>query len=417
MRSPTHASRPSRAEDPLSMNNNRPLFFASFMTLIAAGLGFGLRGAILGDWESQFGFTKQVLGEITGGGLVGGGITIILFSTVTDRLGYKAILMLAFLLHVLSAVVTLAATPIYAAFGQTATYNCLYWGMFMFSFANGLCETAINPLVATLYPRQKTHYLNILHAGWPGGLVLGGVLAYCFCGANSAIQQVRWEILMALFLVPTAIYGSIILFQKFPLSEARAAGVGFSTMLLEFASPILLFLVVLMAMVGYVELGTDSWITNIMNNVIKGKAFLLFVYMSSLMFILRFFAGPIVERINPVGLLFAASIVACIGLMGLGYGNVGLAVLVAGTIYAVGKTFFWATMLGVVGERFPKGGAVTMGTVGGIGMLSAGLLGGPGIGYVQDKYASEKLKQESVSVYDQYAAKDESHFLLFKPIK
>jgi MFS family permease len=195
------------------MNNNRPLFFASFMTLIAAGLGFALRGAILADWESQFGFTKQVLGTITGGGLVGGGITIILFSTVTDRLGYKAILMLAFLLHVLSAVVTLAATPIYAAFGQTATYNCLYWGMFMFSFANGLCETAINPLVATLYPRQKTHYLNILHAGWPGGLVLGGVLAYCFCGANSAIQQVRWEILMALFLVPTAIYGSIILFQ------------------------------------------------------------------------------------------------------------------------------------------------------------------------------------------------------------
>ncbi|HEV3299253.1 MAG TPA: MFS transporter, partial [Planctomycetaceae bacterium] len=182
------------------MNNNRPLFFASFMTLIAAGLGFGLRGAILGDWESQFGFTKQVLGEITGGGLVGGGITIILFSTVTDRLGYKAILSLAFVLHVLSAVVTLAATPIYASFGQHATYQCLYWGMFMFSFANGLCETAINPLVATLYPRQKTHYLNILHAGWPGGLVLGGALAYCFCGQKAAIQTVRWEILMALFL-------------------------------------------------------------------------------------------------------------------------------------------------------------------------------------------------------------------------
>ncbi len=77
-------------------------------------------------------------------------------------------------------------------------------------------------------------------------------------------------------------------------------------------------------------------------------------------------------------------------------------------------------MLGVVGERFPKGGAITMGTVGGIGMLSAGLLGGPGIGYVQDKYASEKLQQESVSIYDHYAVtdpKDESRFLLFQPIK
>ena len=108
---------------------------------------------------------------------------------------------------------------------------------------------------------------------------------------------------------------------------------------------------------------------------------------------------------------------ACIGLTGLGYGNAGLAVLAAGTIYAVGKTFFWATMLGVVGERFPKGGALTMGTVGGIGMLSAGLLGGPGIGYEQDNYASEKLKQESVSIYEHYAAKDESRFLFFKPIK
>jgi MFS family permease len=398
------------------MKSNRALFFASFMTLIAAGLGFALRGAILTDWETQFGFTKQVLGTITGGGLVGGGITIILFSTVTDRLGYKAILMLAFLLHVLSAVVTLAATPIYAAYGADATYQCLYWGMFMFSFANGLCETAINPLVATLYPRQKTHYLNILHAGWPGGLVLGGALAYCFCGRNAALTQVRWEILMALFLIPTAVYGAIIVFEKFPLSEARAAGVTFSTMLLEFASPIFLTLVVLMAMVGYVELGTDSWITNIMNNVIKGKAFLLFVYTSTLMFVLRFFAGPIVEKINPVGLLFCGSCLAAIGLTALSYADAALLVFIAGTTYALGKTFFWPTMLGVAGERFPKGGALTMGTLGGIGMLSAGLLGGPGIGYQQDYFAAQKLRETSPSTYERYVASEKSRFLFFPAI-
>jgi len=398
------------------MNNNRALFIASFLTLIAAGFGFAVRGAILGDWGTQFDFTKQELGTITGMGFVGGGLTIIVFSMFTDKVGYKAILIGAFVLHALSAVVTLAATPVYAAMGKDATYYCLYWGMFMFSLANGLCETAINPLVATLYQRQKTHYLNMLHAGWPGGLILGGVVAYLFCGSKPLITHIPWEVAIGLFLIPTAIYGVIVLKEKFPISEARAAGVSFVTMLLEFASPLLLLLLVLHGMVGYVELGTDSWIQNIMNNVVGNKAFLLFVYMSSLMFILRFFAGPIVERINPVGLLFAASITACIGLTGLGYGNAGMAVLAAGTIYAVGKTFFWATMLGVVGERFPKGGAVTMGTVGGIGMLSAGLLGGPGIGYEQDKYASEKLKQESVSIYDQYAAKDESRFLLFQPI-
>ena len=93
------------------MNNNKALFIASFLTLIAAGMGFSIRGAILGDWETQFGFTKSELGGITGGGLVGFGIMIILFSTVTDKIGYKPLMIVAFLLHVLSAVVTLAATP------------------------------------------------------------------------------------------------------------------------------------------------------------------------------------------------------------------------------------------------------------------------------------------------------------------
>jgi hypothetical protein len=398
------------------MNNTRSLFFASFMTLIAAGMGFAVRGAVLADWEAQFGFTKQELGWITGAGLVGFPITILLFSTITDRVGYKPLMILAFALHAASAVVTLAATPAYTAFGKNGAVYCLYAGQFIFSLANGMCETVINPLVATLYPRAKTHYLNVLHAGWPGGLVIGGLLAYLFCGAKAHVYQLRWEYPIALFLVPTLIYGVISFKEKFPISEARAAGVTFGTMLLEFASPILLSLMVLHAMVGYVELGTDSWITNIMNNVVQENAFLLFVYMSTLMFILRFFAGPIVEKINPIGLLFVASVFACIGLTGLGYAGAGLAVIAAGTIYAMGKTFFWATMLGVVNERFPKGGALTMGTVGGIGTLSAGFLATPMIGYQQDYYAAKKLDELSPSAYVEYVAQDKSQFLFLPPI-
>ena len=155
-------------------------------------------------------------------------------------------------------------------------------------------------------------------------------------------------------------------------------------------------------MVGYVELGTDSWITNIMNNVIEGKAILLFIYTSTIMFVLRFFAGPIVERINPIGLLLVSAVAASIGLYWLGSAGAGVAVVVAATIYGLGKTFFWPTMLGVVGERFPKGGALTMGAVGGIGMLSAGLLGGPGIGWKQDYYASENLKEASEDAHARY---------------
>lgn len=392
------------------MNNRTTLLWASFLTLIAAGVGFAIRGGILGDWGAQYGFTKGELGTITGGGLVGFGVTILICSLIVDRIGYKPLLILAFLLHALSAVITLAATPIFNSMGKDATYWCLYLGMFMFALANGVCESVINPLVATLYPKQKTHYLNILHAGWPGGLILGGVFAYLFCGPDAAITQLRWEIPMAVFLVPTVIYGLMVLKEKFPQSEATAAGVSFGEQLATFASPILIFLLVLHACIGYVELGTDSWIANILDNVVGSYAMLLFVYTSALMFILRFFAGPIVERINPVGLLMVSSIFGCIGLYWLGSAS-GLILVAAATVYALGKTFLWPTILGVVGERFPKGGALVMGAMGGVGMLSAGLLGGPGIGFKQDYYASKTLNDTTPETYNRYKAETENSFL------
>ncbi|MSR59278.1 MAG: MFS transporter [Planctomycetaceae bacterium] len=400
------------------MNNNRNLFLASFFTLIAAGVGFSIRANILDDWEARFGFTKSQSGELTGAGLVGFGFTIIICSLIADRVGYKALMVVAFLLHVGSALVTFAARPIFMALGGTGSavaQDGAYWSLFigalMFSLANGVCESVINPLVATLYPNQKTHYLNILHAGWPGGLIVGGVLALFFCGENAYISHLPWEIAVAFFLPPTIYYGYVILKEKFPISEAKAAGVSFGTMLTEFASPILLLLFVLHACVGYVELGTDGWIQNIMNASIGKGAVWLFIWTSGIMFALRFFAGPIVEHINPLGLLFISAVLGCLGLYGLGTVNGGLAILAAGTIYGIGKTFYWPTMLGVVGERYPKGGALTMGTIGGIGMLSAGILGGPGIGYFQDKYASENLKQAAPAVYEEYKADTSKDFL------
>lgn len=396
--------------------NQRNIFIASFMTLIAAGVGFAIRGGVLADWESEFGFTKSELGNITGGGLTGFGVTIIVCSLFADSLGYKPLLASAFVLHVLSAVLTFAATPVYQSQGHDAAYWCLSVGMFIFALGNGLCEAAINPLVATLYPRQKTHYLNILHAGWPGGLILGAILAYMFVGKGATVQHLRWEIPMAFFLIPTLAYGIITLKERFPRSEVNLAGVSTGEMLLQFASPVLLFLLVLHAMVGYVELGTDSWITNIMNNVIPGNALLLFIYTSAIMFVLRFFAGPIVERINPIGLLFLSAIMGATGLYLLSIGNTGGTVLLAATVYGVGKTFLWPTMLGVAGERFPRGGALVMGTMGGIGMLSAGLLGGPGIGYKYDYAASNYLQEKSPAAYAAVKSEKESSFLLFPKV-
>src|SRR5204862_3424426 len=139
---------------------------------------------------------------------------------------------------------------------------------------------------------------------------------------------------------------------------------------------------------------------------------LLLVYTSTIMFVLRFFAGPIVHRISPLGLLLGCALLAMLGLLWLGDAGAGIGVFLAATVYGVGKTFFWPTMLGVVSERFPKGGALTLGAVGAAGVFSGGLLGTTGIGYVQDYYAAGKLSQESPALYRTYAAPNKKSFLM-----
>jgi MFS family permease len=393
-------------------STQRRLFLAGFITLVAAGVGFSIRSGILDDWGRQFGFTQTELGQITGSGLWVFALAIVFFSSLADRVGYGRLMVIGFVLHVLSAVLTLAAGSVFAKFGKAHTFWVLYAGMSVFALANGTCEAVINPLAATLYPKEKTHYLNILHAGWPAGLILGGLLSY-FMVERQGQVVVRWEIQWLLFLVPVLIYGLLMLGQPFPDSEAKAAGVPFASMLKDFAHPVLISLLLLHAMVGYVELGTDSWIANLMTNIAGMKGILLLVYTSTIMFVLRFFAGPIVHRISPLGLLFACSVLAMIGLLWLGSSTAAAAVFLAATIYGVGKTFFWPTMLGVVSERFPKGGALTLGASGAIGVFSAGLLGTPGIGYVQDYYSAAKLANEAPALYQQYAAPEPKGFLFF----
>ena len=398
--------------------NKTKLLIASFLTILVAGLGTAVRGGLLLEWGTAFGFTQTELGQITGGGFVGFGLVILVASAFLDRYGYKPFLMGAGVLHVLSVVVAVAATVIYNGsidtnpdFARAGAYFCLFWGVFIFAVANGICEAVINPLVATLYRKEKTHYLNILHAGWPAGLICGSLLGIGLIG------RVRWEIVLALYLIPTLIYVLMMVKEKFPRSEAAAAGVKFMDMVKEFAAPMLLFLLVLHVCIGYVELGTDSWIVNIMDTVLGGKGLFILLYTSILMFVLRFFAGPIVHRINPLGLLFVSACVAAIGLYSLGSLAGAVTVMIAATIYGAGKAFFWPTMLAVVSERFPKGGALTLGAVGGVGMLSAGLLGGPGIGYLQDRHASQDLQARAPAVYEEYKAQGTNSFLFFAPVQ
>jgi MFS family permease len=389
--------------------SDKILFWASFLTLIAAGIGFSVRGAILKDWGNQFGFTQSELGTITGGGLFGFGLAIIFFSFCADLFGYGKLMLVAFLLHASSAVLTFAATPVYDAYGKAAAFQCLWWGMLLFALGNGTCEAVINPLTATLFPRNKTHWLNILHAGWPLGLILGAVIVLAFGQVGTPI---RWEYKLGVFLIPVLAYGLLMFNRRFPRSEASVSGVSLGTQMVTLLSPILLFLFVLHALVGYVELGTDSWITNITERVLENQnlALIAFIWTNLLMFVLRFFAGPIVHKINPVGLLFASALLGTAGLYLLGqpFTNSIWPWIGAVTVYGIGKTFYWPTLLGVISERFPKGGALALGISGGIGMISAGLLGGPGIGYKQDYAAVQRITELSQPTYERYVARSET---------
>jgi MFS family permease len=464
----------SASEHASTVPNANRLLWAGFMAIMASGVGFAIRGGILGQWAELYGFTQTELGVITGGGLTGFGIIILIGALIADKIGYGTLMVTAFVMHAASAALTLATGAAFLSGGKPAAFQCLFWGMFLFAVGNGIAESVVNPLVATLFPKEKTHYLNILHAGWPGGLVVGGVIAFVFTGESlfgwrPLKTALPWQYQISFFLIPVALYGLMLLGQKFPKSEASQQGVAYRDMLRQLGilggavicallglflsgvsndlslpsyagwimagglwlafsfftgfhlGPVLLaVLLITHALVGYVELGTDSWITRITGTIMSSKqaGLGLLVYTSTLMFILRFFAGPIVEKTSPLGLLFVSAILGATGLTLLGNAEGALATVwfcvISATVYACGKTFLWPTMLAVVSEQFPRGGAVTIGAIGGVGMLSAGLLGGPGIGFQQDYFASARLKQESESVFERFKAPSENTFLAFR---
>ncbi len=462
--------RTGRPIDDAVSTNDKILFWASFLTLIAAGMGFSIRGDILADWGRQFGFTQTDLGIITGQGLAGFGITIIFFSFFADLVGYGKLMIIAFLLHALSVVVTIAAPFAFQSYGKDGAFYCLYLGAWAFSLGNGTCEAVINPLTATLFPKNKTHWLNILHAGWPGGLVLGAVVGLLLNQLSKSVPAINWQVRWGIVFAPMLLYGVLMLGRRFPVSEAKESGISARAMMGEvgllgsavvvallglwlsgdifpwllrmvglpaslswlgwalaavmwvgFGSLsqfklghwMLAFLYVLHALIGFVELGTDSWIIDITKTVLatekllglegKDLALIAFIWVNILMFTLRFFAGPLVHKISPIGLLLASAVIGTTGLWLLGLPTTTTIWLWMGaaTIYGIGKTFYWPTMLGVISERFPKGGALALGFSGGVGMLSAGLLGGPGIGYFQD-YAAVKRLGDHPNTYARY---------------
>ena len=436
--------------------NDKRLFWACWISLIATAFGFITRFSLLNEWGTQFNLNSVQLGEIGGVGVWPFAISIILFSLVIDKIGYGKAMAFAFISHISYGVIVICAplmlntdpnaTPEQIAAGQKAAYWMLYLGSFIFALGNGTVEAVINPVVATMFSKEKTKWLNILHAGWPGGLVLAGIIMIAMGGVD-------WRYKIGLIFLPAIVYGILMLGCKFPVNERVAAGGTYKGMLQEFGvlaaiivvglivrqlcdvfgaveglgflrnafvqlgigavlviafgvytqalgRVMLFFLMLIMIPLATTEIGTDGWITSLMEpEMMRYKlhpAWVL-VYTSFIMMVLRFFAGPIVHKLSPLGLLMLSSVIAAAGLLFLSKAT-GISILVAATLYGFGKTFFWPTLLGVVSEQCPKGGALTLNAVGGVGMLAVGVLGFPLIGLLQASAVSDELTKKSPQV-------------------
>ncbi|MGA0854129.1 MAG: MFS transporter [Luteolibacter sp.] len=435
-----------------SDKSDMALFWGCFIALITTSYAFISRMILCGgDFISDFGLDKVAVGELQGAGIWPFGVSIIIFSLFIDKIGYKTAMVFSFLSYLAyTALAVMAYAAIQGVEGealaaaQAKGYKLLTWGSIILGLGNGAVEAYINPVVATIFRKDKVKWLNILHAGWPAGLVLGGLCTIALA------SNADWRITLGLILVPAIIFFVMLIGAKFPKSEREQAGVGYVDMLKElgvfgafvgfglvvaelgrvFAWPqalswtytllivgafavvtksfgriILAVLIIIMMPLATAEIGTDGWISSLMEEPMKAAGHhpgWVLVYTSAIMMVLRFFAGSIVHRISPLGLLAACSMLAIVGLTWLSKTNGAgmLVIFAAATLYAVGKTFFWPTMLGVTSEQCPKGGALTLNAMGGIGMLAVGILGFPFIGFLQESSATAKLQSSNPAIYE-----------------
>jgi MFS family permease len=409
----------------------RWLFWGCWIALVTTSFGFILRVLLMDTWAQEFHLTETQKGELFGVGLWPFAISIVVFSLFIDRIGYKTAMWFGFACHLASLLLTVNAT----------SYEGLYWANFIVALGNGTVEAYINPVVATQFREQKSRWLNILHAGWPAGMVIAGLLVLTLGTGLS------WQSKMLFLLAPAIIYAAILAVQRFPVNERVAAGVPYRAMLGEVGAvgaflitwlvaaelirtltpsqapllhgaavaaavaaatwvavrslgrPFFILMLALMVPLATTELGVDSWVADLMQPVLGANGIWVLIYTATLMMVLRFLAGPIIHRLSPPGLLALCSGIAALGLAALSQAATPWLIFAAATLYAAGKAFFWPTMLGMVAEQCPRGGALTLNATGGVGMLGVGVLGAMLLGNIQDRSLDRTLAERSPATH------------------
>jgi MFS family permease len=335
--------------------NASRLFAASRVALVVTAMSFALRGAAMGPWATAFNLSKEQIGWIDNTAFWGFTLAMLIGGPLCDVLGLGRIVAVAFVGHLAAIVLTVFAWNFWS----------LYAGTLLFGIANGSVEAACNPLIATLYSTDKTTKLNHFHMWFPGGIVIGGVLAYLLGWAG-----LGYKVQFAVMLLPLVVYGAMFLGQSFPRTERVEQGVSTRSMYAACLHPLFVLMVLCMMMTASTELGPNQWIPSLLTNA-GVPGILVLAWINGLMAVGRRCAGTFVHRLSPSGMLIGSAVLSAAGLYAVGHSTGGM-LFVTATVFALGVCFFWPTMLGYVNENFPRTGALGLAIMGGAGMLGAG---------------------------------------------
>lgn len=343
------------------------LFTASCFALIVTAMSFIIRGGASDAWSTEFALSKEQIGLVNMAAFWGFTGAMVFGGPLCDFIGMKRIAWGAFAGHLVGIILTVMAKDFYS----------LLAGTLVFGIANGLVEAACNPLIAGLYPQNKTTKLNNFHVWFPGGIVIGGLLAF-----GLGKLDMGWRAQFLAMLAPLAVYGFLFLGQMFPQTERVQSGVNTGAMFKACLGPGFLLMVFCMLLTAATELAPGQWIPDVLTNA-GVNGLLVLVWITGLMAVGRQVAGPLVHRLSPTGMLLVSAILSGTGLFLMSRSTSPGLLFGSATVFALGVCFFWPTMLGYVNERYPKTGALGLAIMGGAGMLSAGFFL-PVIGHLYD---------------------------------
>ncbi|QDK79878.1 MFS transporter [Spirosoma sp. KCTC 42546] len=367
----------------INVNRSR-LFQASCFALITTAFSFSIRAGILPQLGKEFGLTAEQLGFINSMFFFGFPISMIIGGLLYHSMGPKRIMRVAFVAHTIGIVLTLYAEG----------YTGLLISTFFIGFGNGCTEAACNPMIADMFSGTLMNkMLNRFHMWFPGGIVIGSLISKFMTDAGLSWQAQIWVIMM-----PTVLYIILFVGQAFPQPKVEGA-----TSLAQNArallTPLYLFIFCCMALTAITEFGPQQWVGLIMSKS-GASPMLILALVTGLMAIGRFFAGPVVHKLDQTSILLGSSVFALIGIY-LFSTQTGSAAYVAAIFFAIGVCYFWPTMIGFVADHIPLSGALGMSIVGGVGMFSTAIFQpiiGRWIDGARTELASVDMRGESLEL-------------------